>query len=211
RGLTLPQRQECRDDVFEAPKEMIRPGEAFLRIAVAAEEIRLPRAIRGDARHLVDLGLIGDRIGGIRRGGSRDEIDLVTQDQFGCDLRSPRAARLTVLADDFDLIGLAAAFQAFRQKAPDLVEDEAVGFAEPGERTGAWTDVADLDDFRLRLGRDRAQHRRRCQHAETARYDGAPVDGSEAPKILCLAGHSAFSRSRDSFRWATSLARSAIC
>jgi hypothetical protein len=62
---------------------MIGPGESLLRIAVPAEEIRLPWAIRADARHLVDLGLIGDRISGVRRGRSHNEIDFVAQDQFG--------------------------------------------------------------------------------------------------------------------------------
>src|SRR5271166_6931409 len=99
---------------------MIGACEALLRITVATEEIRLPWAIRGDARHLVDLGLIGDRIGGVRRGRSHNEIDLVTQDQFGRDLRGPRAARLAVLADDFDLVDLVAVLQSFRQNTPDL-------------------------------------------------------------------------------------------
>jgi hypothetical protein len=45
------------------------------------------------------------------------------------------------------LIGLAAALQPLRQNTPDLLEDEAISFTEPGERTGARTDVSDLDDF----------------------------------------------------------------
>ena len=67
-GLTLPQCQKGGNDVFQTPKEMIGPGEALGRVATAAEEIRLPWTIRGDARHFVNLGLIGHRIGGVRRG-----------------------------------------------------------------------------------------------------------------------------------------------
>src|ERR1700758_4799122 len=48
RDLALPQRQKRGDDVFEAPEEMIGPRETLLRIAVATEEIWLPRAIRSD-------------------------------------------------------------------------------------------------------------------------------------------------------------------
>src|SRR5437016_12353368 len=48
---------------------MVRPGEAFGRIALASKEIGLPGAIRGDAGDLINLGLIGDRIGGV--GGRR--------------------------------------------------------------------------------------------------------------------------------------------
>ena len=121
---------------------MIGPGEALLRIAVAAEEVGLPRAIGGDARHLVDFGLVGDRIGGVGRIGGDDEIDLVAQDQLGGDFRGARAARLAVLADDLHRIGLAAALQPGLQDVVHLIEDEAVGFAEAGERPGLRADDA---------------------------------------------------------------------
>ena len=67
----VPQREERRDDVLQAPEELIGPVEAFGRIALAAEEIRLPRAVGGDAGHLVDLGLVGHRIGGVGRARGR--------------------------------------------------------------------------------------------------------------------------------------------
>ena len=87
----------------------------FFGIAVAAEEIWLPGTIGGDAGHLVDLGLIGHRVGGVGRGRRQDQVDLVRQDEFGRHFRGACAARLAVLADDLDLIGLAAALQPLGQ------------------------------------------------------------------------------------------------
>jgi hypothetical protein len=175
-GLIRPQSQERRDDGLKTPKEVIGPGEAFLRIAVAAEEIGLPRTIGGDARHLVDFGLIGNRVGGIGRGGGDDEIDLVVQDQFGSDLRRARAARLTVFADNLDRVDLAAAGQAPAHDAADLVEDEAVGLAETGKRPGARTDMADSDAFGLGIDRDRVQHGRRGDETEAAPDQGTAIN-----------------------------------
>src|SRR5437899_12868882 len=87
---------------------MVRPGEAFGRIALASKEIGLPGTIRGDAGDLVNLGLIGDRIGCV--GGRRrdDQIDFVAENQLRGDLGGAAAARLAVLADDLDLGGWAA-------------------------------------------------------------------------------------------------------
>src|SRR5512138_3251652 len=111
---------------------MVGPGEAFFRIALASEEVRLPRAIGGDARHLVDFGLIGNRVGRVRRCRGNDEIDLVAEDQFGGDFSSPVAARLAILGDDLDLVSLAAIFQAFGEDRAYLVEDETIGLSETG-------------------------------------------------------------------------------
>src|SRR5450756_865473 len=93
----VPQRQEGADHVFQTPEEMIGPGEALLRIALAAEEIRLPRTVGGDAGDLVDLGLVGDRIGGVRRRRGDDQVDLVAEDQFRRHLGSAAGVRLAVL------------------------------------------------------------------------------------------------------------------
>src|SRR5262249_27071757 len=95
----IPQRQERADHVLEPPEEVIGPGEALGGITVAAKEIGLPRAVGGDARHLVDLGLVGYWIGGVGRGRGDDEVDLVAEDEFGGDLGGAAAARLAVLAD----------------------------------------------------------------------------------------------------------------
>ena len=154
----VPQRQEGGDHVFQAPEEMIGPGEALLRVALAAEEIRLPRAVGGDAGHLVDLGLVGDRIGGVGRGRGDDQVDLVAEDQFGGDLGSAAGVRLAVLGDDLDLVGLAAVDEPLAQDAAHLLEDEVVGLAEAGERSCFGADMADLDHLRLRLRRQHAQH-----------------------------------------------------
>src|SRR5271167_5090744 len=112
---------------------MVGPGEALLGVAVAAEEIGLPRAIGGDAGDLVDLGLVGDRVGGVGRRRRQDQVDLVAQDQFRRDLGGAVAGGLAVLGDDLDRVGLAAADEALGEDAVDLFEDEAVGFAEAGE------------------------------------------------------------------------------
>src|SRR5207302_3048042 len=138
--------------VFQAPEKMVRPGETLGRIAFAAEEIRLPGTVGGDARDLVDLGLIGHRIGGVGRSRGDDEIDLVAEDQLGGDLGGTAAARLAVLADDLDLVRATATLHALRQDAADLLEDESVSLAEAGERTRLRADVADLDDPALGVG-----------------------------------------------------------
>ena len=49
----LPDVGEHRDDVFQAPEEVVRPFEALLRIAAAAEEPRLPGTRGRDAGHPV--------------------------------------------------------------------------------------------------------------------------------------------------------------
>ena len=140
----IPEREKRPDDVLKSPKEMIGPGEPLGRIALAAEEIRLPGTIGGDAGDLVDLGLIGDRIGGVRRRRRDDEVDLVAEDQLGGDLGGAAAARLAVLADDLHLIGAPAALQPVGENTAHLFQDESVGFTEACERAGPWTDVADL-------------------------------------------------------------------
>src|SRR5271156_6124740 len=124
---------------------MIGPGEALFRIAVPAEEIRLPRTIGSDARYFVDFGLIGDRVGGVGRALREQKIDLVVQDQFGRDLGGAGAARLTVLGDDLNLIGLAADRQALGQDALHLVENETVRLTKAGERAGMRANEAELN------------------------------------------------------------------
>ena len=98
------------------------------------------------------------------------------QDQFGGDFRGARGARLAVLADDLDRIGLAADLQARLEDFVDLIDDEAVGFAEAGERAGLRAHMPDLDGLRLGVGRDHAQHCRRRERAEAARDHGAAID-----------------------------------
>ena len=151
---------------------MIGPGEALRWIALAAEEIRLPWAVGGDAGNLVDLGLVGDRIGGVGRGGGDDEVDLVAEDQLGGHLGGAAAARLAVLGDDLHRIAPSADAQAGGEQAAHLIEDEAVGLAEAGERAGLRADVPDLDGARLGTGRDHAQHRRRGKGAEPGLHHG---------------------------------------
>jgi hypothetical protein len=54
---------------------VIGPREPLLRVTLAAKEVRLPRAIRGDAGNLIDFGLIGNGICGVVLPGN-DELTL---------------------------------------------------------------------------------------------------------------------------------------
>jgi hypothetical protein len=212
----VPDRQIRGDHVLQAPEEMIGPGEAFLGIAVAAEEIRLPRAVRGDAGDLVHLGLVGDRVGGIGRGRRDDEIDLVARDQLGGDFRGARAARLTVFADDLDLIGVAAALQPRFEDLVHLVDDEPIALAETGERPGLRADVPDLDRLRLRVGGDHAQDGGRRERADAARDHRAAIDAGAGGGLVCdvrivTHGDPPFQRLCMDLRCCVSLARNAAC
>ena len=60
------------------------------------------------------------------------------------------------------------------ENAAHLLEDEAVGLAEAGERAGARADVADLDDAALGVGRDHPQHGGRRHGAEAGADERAP-------------------------------------
>src|SRR5262249_28389226 len=164
------------------------PGEALGRVALAPEEIRLPRTVGGDAGNLVDLGLVGDRIGGVGRRRREDEIDLVAEDELGGDLGGAAAARLAVLADDLDLVGAPAALPTLGQDPGALFEDEAVGFAEARERTGLRADVTDLDDAALGVGRDHLQHRRRRNGAEAGADERSARDAG-VKIVRCVLGH----------------------
>ncbi len=172
----VPQREERRDHVLQAPEEEVGPGEALLGIALAAEEVRLPRAIGADAGNLVDLRLVGHRIGGVGRAGGDEEVDLVAQDQFGGDLGGAAAGRLAVLGHDLDLIVAPADLETLLQDAAHLVDDEIVGLAEAGERAGARADVPDLDDAGLPAGGPRTEQRRSRDGGSAALHQRATID-----------------------------------
>jgi hypothetical protein len=59
---------------------------------------------------------------------------------------------------------------AVADDALHLIDDEGVGFAETGQRTGARADIADLDPFALRVGGDDVEHRGSRDDAE-ARFN----------------------------------------
>src|SRR5262249_58577403 len=94
------------------------------------------------------------------------EIDLGAENEFGSDFGGAAAARLAVLADDLNLIGASAALQPFRKNPAHLFQDEAVRLAKARKRSGLRTDMADLDDAALGIGRNYAQHRRRGERAD---------------------------------------------
>ena len=114
----LPHVGEDADDVFETPEEMIRVVEglprrrAAGRIGLPADEVRLPRRDRRDARHLLDFALRGDRVGGFRRRCHQHKIDFVGDDQLFGDFAGAVGVGLTVLHRDFDRQRGAADFDA---------------------------------------------------------------------------------------------------
>src|SRR5258708_31452152 len=99
---------------------MVGPGEALLRVALAAEKIGLPRAIGGDAGNFVDLGLVGNGVGGVGSCRADNEIDLIAEEQFGRDFRGAAAARLTVFGNNLAFVGLSVVFYAFAHNSARL-------------------------------------------------------------------------------------------
>jgi hypothetical protein len=64
-------------------------------------------------------------------------------------------------------------------RALDLVDDEAIGLAETGERTGSRVDITDLDDPALGIGRNHAQYRWRGEGTEAGLHQGAAGDSGK--------------------------------
>ncbi|MDT4840122.1 hypothetical protein FQZ97_739340 [compost metagenome] len=153
----LPHRGVGADHVLQAPEEVVGPLEALRRIAAAGEEPRLPRRDGGDARHLVDLALVGHRVGGFRGGRHQHQVDAVGEDQLAGHLRRAVGVGLAVLDDDLQAVGLAGDVDAVLQQLADAVDDEAVGGGERRQRAGLRADVADADDLLAGEGRSARQ------------------------------------------------------
>jgi hypothetical protein len=167
---------ESRDQRLGAPEEMIGPLEALGRIAFAAEEIRLPRRVGGDARHLVDLAGVGDRVHGVRRMCDHHQVDLAGVDQFVRHFGGAVGIGLAVLDDDLDRVGLVADLDAVGDRLLELAQHEAVRLGEDRERTGRRRHQSDLDGADLR-----AQHgRRHCQQrGSAAGFQNLPAVGRQ--------------------------------
>ena len=127
-----PHRGVDGDDVFETPKEVIRPIETLGRITFAREEPRLPRRDSRDARHAVELALIRHRIRRFRRRRHEHQVDFVFQDQVRGDFTGAIRAGLTVLDDDLHRMCLAADGQTAVEVLLHRGDDERIGFAEGG-------------------------------------------------------------------------------
>ena len=156
----IPQRRERAENVLQAPEEVIGPVEALRRIALAPEEVRLPRTVRGDARHLVDLGLIRD---GVRRVGRRspdDEVHFVPQDQLCRHFGRARGVGLAVFRDDLHGICAAGDLDTLADQLVDALEHERIGLAERCQRPGARAHVTNFDDAALCVHRDHIEDRR---------------------------------------------------
>ena len=138
-GLELaPEVEEDRDDVLQPPEIVVGPLEAFRRIAAATEEVGLPRAKRGDAGDLVDLRLIGDRVGGLRRVAGAEQVHLVREDQLARDFGGTVGVRLAVLDDDLDIEALAAGLNRAADRFQHRGDVELVSLGERRERTRSW-------------------------------------------------------------------------
>src|SRR3712207_1981704 len=133
-----------RGEVLDAPEEVVRELERLLGIALAAEEVRLPRRVVRDARDAVELALVGDGVDVLRRALHDHEVDRVLQDEVA--RHGARAVRvgLRVLDDDLDLAGALLGLDAVLERLANALEDEVVGLAEAGQRARLRRDVADL-------------------------------------------------------------------
>jgi hypothetical protein len=143
--LLLPEADKGREHLIEAPKEMIGPGEAFLR-RIAAVIVGFPRIVGRDARHLIELGDVGGRIAVDRAARGGDDVHLVFQNKLAGDFRGASLVGLAVLGDDLDLVGLSADLQSGRQYLADAGERPILRFGEARHGAGFRADVADLDD-----------------------------------------------------------------
>ena len=150
-GDLAPHVGEDGDHVLQAPEvvvdvvERLPSRRAACGICLLADEPGLPRGLGRDARHLLDLALGADGIGGLRRRGHEHQVDLVTNDQLLGDLGGTVRVRLAVLDDHLDRTGRAAHPQAAFHRLAELPEHEVVGLGERGQRTGLRADVAELD------------------------------------------------------------------
>ena len=143
-GLQLaPEVEEHADHVLQPPEIVVGPLEARRRIAAAAEEVGLPRAERRDAGDLVDLGLVGDRVGGLRRVAGAEQVHLVGEDQLARDLGRAVRVRLAVLDDDLDIEAIAAGLDLAADRLQHRGDVELVGIRERCERAGLGADIAD--------------------------------------------------------------------
>src|SRR4029453_1190058 len=143
-GDRAPHVEEDADDVFQPPEEVIGRLEAGVGLAPAREEPRLPRADARDARRAVDLALVRDRIGRLRRARDQHEVDLVRKDQPGGHLGRPVRIRLAVAHDDLDGKPLPLDRQAGGRLA-DAPDHKRVTLAESGQRPRLRAHVADLE------------------------------------------------------------------
>ena len=163
-GDLAPHVGEDGDDVLEPPEVVIDvverlPGRrAAARIGLLADEPGLPRRHGGDARHLLDLALRADRVGGLGRRGDQHQVDLVADDQLLGDLGGAVGIGLAVLDDHLDRTRGVADLDAALHGLAELAEHEIVGLGEGGERPGLRADVAELD--RPGLGMDGGREHR---------------------------------------------------
>ena len=169
-----PQPGEGGNHVLKAPEEMVGPLEANRRIALATEEMRLPGRVVGDAGHTIEFGLAGNRIGGVRRRGGGDDVDLVGQDQLLCHGRRAVGVGLTVLDDEFNRVLRPIDHDPIADSRLELFENEAIRFGEDRQWTGLRCDKTDPDGLRFGDGR----HRKAADGSQGPCRTRSPQDGA---------------------------------
>ena len=102
-------------------------------IGLPADEPGLPRRHRRDARHLLDLALRRDRVGGLRRRGDEHQVDLVVDDQFLRDFRCAVRVGLAVLDHHLDIEGAAGRLDDAFDRLHEPLDDEIVRGGERGK------------------------------------------------------------------------------
>ena len=213
-GLELvPHAGEHGGDVLEAPEDVVGPREGLVGRGAAAEEVRLPRAVVGDAGHLQSFRLVGDRVHRVRRGGDLDDVDAVVGDEVAGDGGGAVRVGLGVLDDDVDRVDLAVtALDAVLGGSLPLLHQPLVGLAEGGEVAGQRADEADLDGAARRTaaaaraaaraaaarGEDAAEAagRSHCDAGDTGRLEEVAtsegrLDAVRRPTGLVLRTHTA--------------------
>ena len=137
-----------------------------------AEEVGFQRVVVGDARHAVELALIGHRVDGFRRCEGGDEMDLVLEDQILGDFGRSVRIGLAVLDDKLQRMDGAIDFNRIVERFPGVVEGVRHLLIEQRQWTGLGGDQADLDGLRYGEGwpRDRGD---RCAGGETFEHHAA--------------------------------------
>ncbi len=185
----VPHVHEHADHVVDAPEEVVGPSEACIRGRAAPEIDDLPGRVGGNARHLVDLALVGHRVHRVAGRGADHQIDLVLEDQLGRDLGGAVRVGLGVPGQDLDRIGPPADLDAAADRSPGIGEHKPVGLTERCQRPGLRADETDL--YRSR-GVDRRCCETRCRGRSdhpAAVLERAAATDAGCRRPLCVGRH----------------------
>ena len=154
------------------------------------KEVGLPGAQGGDAGDFVDLGLVGDRVGGLRRVGRAQQVDLVREDQLARDLGGAVRVRLAVLDDDLHVEAPAAGIDPAADRLEHGGDAELVGLGEGRQRPGSGADIA--DPHRVRRphdGREARGHGGAAGDGAAGGLQNAAAGVAGAPRLVAPLRH----------------------